>query len=103
MLLAAMLPMVLVGAAPALGQTTVVSDDDVDNSLTQVVSSEQIQVAAASQANTGNANAAADDGSANASISQELGIDQSTVLNSVNAGDDANVFGSTGTFFWFPF
>ena len=104
MLLAAMLAMVLVAAAPAFGQSIVVSDDDVDNSITQEVSAEQFQVAAASQVNTGNANAAADDGSAEASISQELWIDQSAVQNTVAAGDDANVFGSTGGFsFWFPF
>ena len=100
-LLAAMLAMMLVAAAPAFAQATVISDDDVDNSITQVVSSEQVQVAEATQVNTGNANAAADDGSASASISQDLSIEQSAVQNTVAAGDDAFVFGSTGGFWWF--
>ena len=100
MLLAAMLAMVLVAAAPAFAQATVISDDDVDNSITQEVSAEQIQVAVASQVNTGDANAAADDGDASASISQDLSIDQSAVQNTVAAGDDAFVFGSTGGFWW---
>ena len=103
MLLAAMLAMVLVVAAPAFGQAIVVSDDEVDNSITQEVSSEQIQVAEANQVNTGDANAAADDGSAEASISQDLSIEQSAVQNTVAAGDDAFVFGNTGGFFWFWF
>ncbi len=99
MLLAAMLAMVLVAAAPAFAQATVISDDDVDNSITQFAA--QFQVAAASQNNFGDANAAADDGSAEASISQDLWIDQSAVQNTV-AGDDNFVFGSTGIFwFWY--
>lgn len=103
MLLVAMVAMVLVAAAPAFAQAIVTSDDDIDNSVNQFVSSERIQVAAASQVNTGDANAAADDGSATATISQDLSIDQSAVLNTVAAGDDASVFGSTGSFFVFFF
>ncbi len=101
MLLVAMVAMVLVVAAPAFAQSVVTSDDDVDNSVNQFVSSEQIQVAAASQVNFGDANAAADDGSATATISQDLSIDQSAVLNTVAAGDDASVFtGSSFVFFF---
>lgn len=88
-LLAAMLTMVLVAAAPAMAQVTVITgdsdgfdddnfglfDDDFDNNST-VVNGSQTQFADVSQVNTGDANAATDDGTAVAVISQELAVEQ---------------------------
>ncbi len=99
MLLVAMVSMVLVAAAPAFAHTVVTSEDDIDSSVNQFVSSAHIQIASANQANYGDASAAADDGSATASISQDLTINQSAVQNTVAAGGDANVAGTTSGFF----
>lgn len=100
MLLAAMLAMMLVAAAPALAQATVTSDDDVDNSVNQTIDSDVIQAAAGFQYNSGNANAAADDGTAEASISQELTFDQSATQNNFAAGDSIYVL--RGYYYWYP-
>ena len=96
MLLAAMLAMVLVAAAPALAQAVIEGDEAVDNSQTQYVDCTQVQAAAADQY-SGDANAAGDDESiAVADIANELGISQEAVQNCVAAGEDANVAGVTG-------
>lgn len=93
MLLAAMLAMVLVAAAPALAQATVNSDDDTDNSNVQYCT--QVQAALANQSNYGDANAAADDGEAVAVVAQELGISQEAVQNCIQ-GEGNGVVGATG-------
>jgi hypothetical protein len=101
MLLAAMLAMVLVAAAPAMAQATVISndsdgfdddnfglfDDDFDNSSTVVLNASQTQVADVSQVNTGDANAVADDGSvAVATVDQELFVEQDATQQVVASG-----------------
>lgn len=100
MLLAAMLAMVLVAAAPAMAQATVISndsdgfdddnfglfDDDFDNSSTVVLNASQTQVADVSQVNTGDANAATNDGTAVAVISQELSVEQDATQQVVASG-----------------
>jgi hypothetical protein len=84
--MASMLAMVLVAAAPAMAQSTVVSDDFEDNSSTVVLNASQTQVADVSQVNTGDANAAADDGAAVAVISQELFVEQDATQQVVASG-----------------
>ncbi|MGF1472986.1 MAG: hypothetical protein ACFB50_14765 [Rubrobacteraceae bacterium] len=88
MLLAAMLAMVLVAAAPALAQAEVESDDDVDNSVNQYIDCDAVLAAAGNQVQEGDANAAADDGESAAGIAQELGISQEVVQNCLAAGGD---------------
>ncbi|WP_041328353.1 hypothetical protein [Rubrobacter xylanophilus] len=89
MLLAAMLAMVLVAAAPALAQDNAVAGDVQiqDSVCTQVVD------AAGGQANLGSSGASSGDiGSASAaSIAQELGVSVETVQNCLQAGGDINV------------
>ncbi|BBL80023.1 hypothetical protein RxyAA322_18770 [Rubrobacter xylanophilus] len=91
MLLAAMLAMVLVAAAPALAQDNAVSGDvQVQNSVCA-----QVVEAAGGQANLGSSGASAGDiGSAAASeIAQELGVSVDAVQNCLQAGGDINVAG----------
>jgi hypothetical protein len=91
MLLAAMLAMVLVAAAPALAQVNIEGDEGDTTTTNQYVDCTQVQAAAADQNQYGDANAGADDESeAVADIAQELGISQEAVQNCI-AGDDNNV------------
>jgi LPXTG-motif cell wall-anchored protein len=91
MLLAAMLAMVLVAAAPALAQSTAIQYDNSvsdDDTLTEICTN--VADASASQVQYGDANAASVEGDAVAEIAQELGISQEQVnecLNTVLAGD----------------
>jgi hypothetical protein len=84
MMLAAMLAMVMVAAAPALAQATATGGDvQIQNQYCpQVVE----QYANATQDNTGGGVAAA--------IAQDLGIDQSAVNACLQAGGDINVGGT---------
>ncbi len=89
MLLAAMLAMVLVAAAPALAQDNAVAGDvQIQDSVCS-----QVIDAAGSQANLGSSGAASGDiGSAAASdIAQQLGVSVETVQNCLQAGGDINV------------
>ncbi len=83
MLLAAMLAMVLVAAAPAFGQATAVDDtSDVtyDDSFNQICP--QVVAVFGAQTNYGDANAAAvDESEAAAEVAQEFGLE----VNQVNA------------------
>ena len=85
MLLAAMLAMVLVAAAPALAQATAVQYDsgDEDNSVNTEICT-NVADASASQVQYGDANAASVEGDAAAEISQELGISQEQVNQCFN-------------------
>lgn len=89
MLVAAMLAMVLVAAAPALAQDNAVAGDVQiqDSVCTQVID------AAGGQANLGSSDAVSGDiGSAAASeIAQQLGVSVETVQNCLQAGGDINV------------
>ncbi len=87
MLLAAMLAMVMVAAAPALAQSAAVGG----GVQTQNQYSPQAidQSATATQSNTG--------GGTGAAVSQNLGIDQSAANVSAQAGDDIGVSGSGGS------
>ena len=93
MLLAAMLAMVLVAAAPAFGQATAVDDtSDVtyDNSFNEICP--QVVAAFGAQTNYGDANAAAiDESEAAAEVGQEFGLSVEQVsacLGGISAGDD---------------
>jgi len=96
MMLAAMLAMVLVAAAPALGQATAI-DDTQDTSYEDSFNTICPQVVAAfgAQTNYGDANAAAaDESEAAAVVAQEFGLSVEQVnacLGGLAAGGDVNV------------
>ena len=89
MLVAAMLAMVLVAAAPALAQATAVGGDV----QVQYQECTQLITALGQQTNTGSATGVSGDlGSASAAtIAQELGISVDAVQNCLQAGGDINV------------
>ena len=89
MLLAAMLAMVLVAAAPALAQANAVAGDV----QVQYQECTQLITALGQQTNTGDATSVSGDiGSASASeIAQELGISVEAVQNCLQAGGDISV------------
>ena len=95
-MLAAMLAMVLVAAAPALGQATAI-DDTQDTSYEDSFNTICPQVVAAfgAQTNYGDANAAAaDESEAAAVVAQEFGLSVEQVnacLGGLAAGGDVNV------------
>src|ERR671917_2098961 len=81
LLLAAVVAMVLAGAAPAFAQATAVGGS------VQYVDCDQIQAAATGQYNVGNQQDLA-------GIAQELGVSQNQVsacLDSIAAGEDVNI------------
>ena len=86
MLLAAMLAIVLVAAAPALAQATAVQYDngDEDNSVSTAICTNIIEEIDASQVQYGNANAASVEGDAAAGIAQKLGVTITQVNNCFN-------------------
>ncbi len=95
MMLAAMLAMVLVAAAPALGQATAVDDSNdtsYEDSFNEICP--QVVAAFGAQTNYGDANAAAtDDSDAAAVVAQDFGLSVEQVnacLGGVAAGNDVN-------------
>ncbi len=91
--MAAMLAMVLVAAAPAMAQDTVASNGYEDNSSTVVLNASQTQVADVRQVNAGDANAAAGSGAAVAVVSQEFFVEQGATQQVAASG-----FGFDGDF-----
>lgn len=83
--LGTMVVLMLAATSPAFAQATaddgaIADDSDVTTLTVEVFDASQFQAAAAAQANYGDANAAADDGStAEASIDQSLTIDQTQI------------------------
>ena len=81
--------LMLAATSPASAQAIITDDGDDGNFNAQFVDASQFQVAVGLQVNTGDANAAADDGSfAAAEIDQSLSITQ----NQFNGGVDGFFF-----------
>lgn len=95
--LAAMLAMMLVAAAPAFAHTVAI--DEGDDTQFNIVAS-QAQFAFANQENTGDATAdASGDSAAAASVSQDLSISQDQSLMAAGVSGSGDVFVDLG-FFW---
>lgn len=99
MLLAAMLAMVLVAAAPAFGQATAVQYDDgsSDDDVNTAICTNIIEEIDAGQVQYGDANAASVEGDAAADIAQKLGITITQVNNCFNTYILTGAPGPNGT------
>lgn len=84
MMLAAMLAMMLVAAAPAFAQTTAVQfDDNTDNSISTEISTNFLDLSGG-QTSFGDANAASVEGDAAATIGQDFGLEGGQFNSSFN-------------------